>query len=317
MSEIQSFGRIYYLYVESPTGEELDLGEGFFAVDNALTEITENRITASVNFSAVSTTAKANSARITIFNLAEETIQLFRTKGVKVTLKAGYRTENADNELKDLPIIIRGEVTKTKISNNNVDKILELTITPLATERKTAIISKKFPQGTLLTEAIKQVCEPMIVGSNLTIDFNVGKSKENFILGRTKTFSASPFEALDEILNEHGLTGNFENEILRLRNKGTPTLVTSEIIEIDPTRIKGSLDLSTDFSKSEEGEGEGVEVDFTTFLDTRIHLNSNIQLTVNGSSGTYIVNSIGYRLDTHSNAWDVMVNASSISSSDT
>lgn len=313
----QSFGRIYHLSLEVPlkTYTNRDGIVPLKKSTNGIIEITDNRLLATIYMTSVGEVSSTKSNTVSVFNLSQNIIDLVNVKGVKLVLRAGYLSENINKELKDLPVILQGEVVKTKVTLTGNDKVLLMTVVSSAEDIKTKTLNTKIQRGTVFSSALEQICEPFTSDGSVTIDYNVGNTTFNKVVDKTINYSTTPLEALDDFLKRYDLTGTLINDTIMVREKNT-VQVNNYTYDIDLSRVKGGVELTCDFTKSSTNKEEGIDIDFTMFLDSRIKLGSNINVSVNGNIGTFLVNALTYRLDSHGDAWDVSVTATSVYKTD-
>lgn len=276
----------------------------------SLAEVTFNRVSAKIKFSGASSSASSDTHEISIYNLDRETISAIRTTGAKIVLRAGYQQQYPNDTPDKFPVVFKGEVVTSKVTRNGNDTITELTLSSAVTERKRSKISQKFSSNTSLGTVLRTIANE--VGVPYVVDIG---SKETLVLRKQKSWSGATLEVLDRIAKEYGLRVYFYNEVLQIVDLLANIQATSNnpAIVIDKERIKGSLSLSTDHTKTEVDD-EKVEVEFTMFLEPRIIVGSIVRVEVEGSINDFKVEAVIHRLDTHGAVWDTVVTATGVKS---
>lgn len=318
-----AFNRVYHLQVINkgltttttefnldsllPDGSNQQLLTTTTTTDVALAEVTFNRIVSKIKFSSVSTSASSDSQSLSIYNLDRETINAMRITGAKIVLRAGYKEQFPDILPSEFPVIYKGEIITSKVTREGNDTITELTLSSAATERKSAKVSEKFSSFSTLGYVLEQIANTV----GIPVIINIG-DKANKVLNKQKSWSGASLEVLERISNEYGLYTYISNEILQIVDRDdSGSVVNNPAIEVSNERIKGSLSLSTDHTKTEV-DSEVVEVEFTMFLEPRVQVGSIVRVDVEGNTSDYKVETVIHRLDTHGNVWDTVVSAKGI-----
>lgn len=328
MAEL-AFNRVYHLEVINkgltttttefnlgsllPDGSNQQLLTTTTTTDIALAEITFNRISAKVRFSSASTSASSDTQSLFIYNLDRETINAMRITGAKVVLRAGYKEQYPTFSPREFPVVYQGEIITSKITRQGNDTVTELTLSSAASERKAAKVNQFFSSEASLGQVLTTIANT----TGLPVRLDIGE-KANKVLNKQRSWSGATFEVLDSLAREYGLYVFIVNEILHIINRAedyvtdlTKQTATNPAIVIENERIKGSLSLSTDHTKTEV-DNETIEVEFTMFLEPRVRAGSIVRVEVEGNTSDYKVETVVHRLDTHGQEWDTVVSAKGI-----
>ena len=275
----------------------------------SLAEVTFNRLEAKIKFSGVSSVASSDTHVIKLYNLDRETISFIRRSGAKIILRAGYKGQYPNTPPNRLPEVFKGEVATSRVVRDGSNTVTELTLSSAITERKRATVSEYFLPSESLVNVLSKIAKKL----DLPYTINIG-DKSSLTLGKQKSWSGCVLDVLDRIALEYGLRVYIINEVLIIEEFASPILDEAKkitVIEINKERIKGSISLSTDHTKTEIGD-ETEEVDFTMFLEPRVVVGTVIRLEVEGKTSDFKVESVMHRLDTHGAAWDTVVSGKGV-----
>jgi hypothetical protein len=161
----------------------------------------------------------SNKATISIWNLSEATRnKLSSKKGINVTLYVGY------GEVKNLGLIVQGNITRTNIERNGPDIITTLTVDENFVALNNTRVVSTLPAGKTIGDVIEsirqQMSEQSIADGGPEIvkgDYQGDRINSTLLYGRSLNGTAR--QALDELCLAYGLEWNLNESKLNIKDE--------------------------------------------------------------------------------------------------
>lgn len=303
-----TFLRKYEIIIER---EEVDFNDTSFPRQTTkviLATLNNNQIQGNFRFSSVSSSASADVNTLRIYNAEDEINKAVRQTGVKVTVKAGYEydADIQNSSTQDLPIIYKGEVVKSKIYRNNTDTITELTLSSALTSKKESTTNISFNQNT----NVQTILETVSKNLGLEAKVNLGDKSELTLTG-SRSFNGNTVQILERECNRLGLTWYIQNEKIYIVNKDQLSKIidTGIVYTIEPGRIKGTVNWSTENTLATSSQDVKTKVDFSAFLIPNLLIGDKVQIVLGDSLTTLVVDALEHKLDWRGDTWDTTITA--------
>ena len=151
--------------------------------------------------------SNANTGKITIYNLSEDSRKFFEQKARKYILQAGYSGLNEDPLV---GIISSGDIILSSTERRQTDRTTSITISEDGIKLAESYIEKSFEAGTQLS----QIIDAIIVEMNVVKGAIIGL--KNIVCNNGYSASGKAKDRLDEICGRQGLTWNVQNGRLQI-----------------------------------------------------------------------------------------------------
>ncbi|MBG6211673.1 hypothetical protein IWQ49_006364 [Labrenzia sp. EL_126] len=235
-----------------------------------------------------SVSSNANTADITLYNLAEATRSGVGKEFDSITLEAGYMPLD---EAGNVGVIFKGAIRDVEHRREGPDILTIISCGDGDTALRRATISKSFPAGTPVTDVIDEISKELQAEGITKGEFKYPESLE------TKTFKR-PYAACGSCMKELDLIGRGNDFYWSVQNE------TLELVPGDG--FIGSVALitpDTGMIGTPAITDNGVRV--SALLNPEIRPNRRVQiksdtLEMNGDDGMYRVSSVTYS----GNNWD-------------
>lgn len=296
---------LYKITVTAPATKEFDVR----------TIITEHQITGSFHTNSTGTSASPDSNSLVITNPSPADLVALREKGAKVKVQAGYQYEGGlQLKHEDLPVIFRGEITKSQVTRTSRDTIVTIKLSQGYTELSGATVAETFPAGSYLTAILANFGYTTTLDTE--IDLGIGNSSKT--LSTTQTYNGPTSEVLEKFCRQFGLMWYLDQEtiyVVSLNDKARARF--SETTHRDVAhRVKGVVNWTVNDAADENGF-TGIQVDMTLFLYPTLRVGNKINITIEDSEVVMVVESVKHVLDYFGKTWDTKVIAKSTQVSST
>lgn len=269
------------------------------------------RIQGTFRFSSAGIASTADSHVISIYNAPEELTSILREPGIKAELRAGYENDNGVNysDPSSLPLVFKGEKVKSKTYKDGLNTVTDILMSTALTEKRESITSELFLQNTPLKFVFDKLAEYTGLPATVVLDSeDFAKSLRKNIVVHGNTSSE-----IQKLATAYGLVHWYQNEQLYIGSARSLSIVNPKntLYKINPGRIKGVVNWSTDDTIKAKGSDPSLKADFTTFLIPGLEIGNSVELEIEGSTVTLVVTSLEHELDTHGDLWDTRIVAES------
>lgn len=265
--------------------------------------IEENQIQANLKVSANSSVASADNNTVIIYNAEERVSKALRETGAKITLRAGYESDTSGvvSQSSDLPIIFIGEVVKMNEYRTQTDKVTKVTLSTTITNKKESTINATFPKNT----KVKTIFETFAQQLGLEANIQLG-DKEQETLTSDRSYNGNTIQILDKEVKRLGLASVIQNEKLFIANRDQlSSLIQGGLVyKIEAGRIKGTINWSVDTTTSSQ---DRIDVTLTTFLLPNILIGDSVEVLIDDSLTTLVIDAIEHNLDYRGDVWDTKI----------
>lgn len=259
-----------------------------------------------VSFSIEKSTSETpNEAKVQIWNLSNEHLNILEEEDGIVELRAGY----ADN----MALVLVGNIASVVTTLDNADRMTELEVVDGMVALRDAVISVSLNGKVNAKEVYQKIAKEMGLSIVFAGDLSFKSMPNGF------SFVGSAKNALQKISSYCGHNWTIQNEVLQITLSGRPVstkgyLLSSEtgLIGI-PKRIsisteKKSTEKKSDSSSTEKTESattektqKGWEVEY--FLNGAIGINDVVELKSSTANGYFLVHKITIEGDNLEGDW--------------
>lgn len=241
-----------------------------------------------VSFSVEKTDAEAaNTCKIEIWNLSDESLKLLDEKDNIVFLKAGYGDV--------LPLIFAGEITTVQTELDGADRCTKLEVTDGRVALRDTTISASINGEVNCKDVYKMIAKAM--GS--TIDF--ANDLEFKILPNGYSFVGKGKTALQKIAYTNGHKWSIQNGIIQVTLPGKPIETKGYLL----SSKTGLISIPKRVTISEHSDSKetltGWQIKY--FLNGAIGINDVVQIQSSFVSGYYRVHKLNIDGDSHEGDW--------------
>lgn len=261
-----------------------------------------------VSFSIEKSTSESpNEAKVQIWNLSNENLNILETKDCIVELRAGYEDNTA--------LVLVGNIASVVTTLDNADRMTELEVVDGMVALRDAIVSVSLNGKVNTKDVYTRIAKEM----GLSVVFASDLSFKAFPNGFT--FVGSAKNALQKVANYCGHNWTIQNEVLQITLAGRPVstrgyLLSSETGLIGvPKRVMIGTESKKSDSKEKTESGEtkkkestpkeepkkGWEVEY--LLNGAIGINDVVELKSSTANGYFLVHKVTIEGDNLEGNW--------------
>lgn len=230
-----------------------------------------------ISFSIEKSSSKSpNDAKIQIWNLSPENVDILDTKDCIIELMVGYDSVNA--------VAIVGAVSSAETTNDNADRMTELSVVDGMVALRDTIISVSI-NGVVDSKMVYQMIAdkmglPLILAEELT--FCIIPNGFSFI-GKGK-------DALQKIADANGHSWTIQNQIIHVTLPGRPIASQGFLLNSDSGLISIPKKISINVGTGTEKAVTGWEVEY--LLNAAIGINDIVKVESKKVNGYFLVHKI-------------------------
>lgn len=228
----------------------------------------------------------SNTAKLSIWNLSDESIKLLESKDCVVELKAGYDGNNA--------LIFVGNVTELSTSFDDADHETEIEASDSRTALRDANISISYAQPVSSKELYTTIANKMGVSVVFSESFKEITLDKYVYVGACKN-------ALTQIATRCGNAWTMQNGVMQVTMPNEPVTMKGYILSKDTGLIKAPKKVKLSSDNNKEKNLSGWEVEY--FLNGAIGVNDVVVLDTKNVSGYYRVKKVKMSGDNMSGDW--------------
>lgn len=230
-----------------------------------------------ISFSIEKSSSKSpNDAKIQIWNLSPENVDILDTKDCIIELMVGYDSVNA--------VAIVGAVSSAETTNDNADRMTELSVVDGMVALRDTIISVSI-NGAVDSKTVYQMISdkmglPLILAEELT--FCIIPNGFSFI-GKGK-------DALQKIADANGHSWTIQNQIIHITLPGRPIASHGFLLNSDSGLISIPKKISINVGTGTEKAVTGWEVEY--LLNAAIGINDIVKVESKKVNGYFLVHKV-------------------------
>jgi hypothetical protein len=214
-----------------------------------------------------SSDSKPNTAKISVWNLAEATRQLFTEEHQAIEFYAGY----GDN----IGLIFSGELTNVIHEKERLDWRTDLYAGDGIKDWTTKYFNRSYPAGSSITQIINDMCDATDLAKSIDIFIDS-------ILLRGESYAGLVKDCLTKITKDRGLQWSVQYGVIEITQRDSPLLRDPSVVVLSAdTGLIGqpSLTERTDESKQKDkSEKRRFGVKATSLLNHEIRVNRLVQI---------------------------------------
>lgn len=169
-----------------------------------------------------------NLAKISLYNLSQDTLSLLQTKFTRVILNAGY--------LGNISLIFKGDIRNVFQSQSGVDSVATIYAADGEKDWQNAIFNKTFTSNVTISEAINEVLNTFKEATIGALE-GIPEISENL---RGQTLSGSSKDILDNFADEYGFNWNIQDGEVIITPVDQPLTGTEAVLITALTGMLGS-----------------------------------------------------------------------------
>lgn len=225
-----------------------------------------------------------NDAKVQVWNLSDNNLKILDTKDCVVELKAGY----GDN----LALILVGNVTSVITTQENADRMTEMTVVDGRAALRDATISVSLNGKVNAKDVYQRIADAMGMSVVFAKDLSFKTLPNGFsYVGKAKN-------ALHKIANLCGQSWTIQNQVLQITWPGRAVSTRGYLLSSD-TGLIGKPKRVTIGSGDESQTGWEVEY----FLNGAIGVNDVVQIKSSTANGYYLVHKVTFDGDNLEGDW--------------
>lgn len=306
-----TFLRKYQLRVYKPIPRTFGGGgrQGSFStsLQSELYTLENYRLQGTFRFSSTSVASTADSHVISVYNAPEELVSILRETGIKIELRAGYQSDNGVtyNDLNNLPLVFKGEKVRSKTYKDGLNTVTDILMSTALSEKRESISSEYFPGSTPIPALLKELTSSMEIPAVIVL----GEEDAAKSLRKGMSIHGNSATEIQRLANAYGLVHWYQNEILYIASPRNLSIAnpSNTMYRIEPGRIKGIVNWTTDDTVKTKSTDPSLKADFTTFLIPGLEIGNSVELEIEGNVVSLVVTSLEHDLDTHGEQWDTRI----------
>ncbi|WP_397600522.1 baseplate hub protein [Silvanigrella sp.] len=221
-----------------------------------------------------------NKAKISIYNLSDESFNWFTKKNMAISLMVGWG-ENADN------LLFYGEIVRALKEKKDADWIVNVESGDATKAYKNASVSKSYPEQTPHNAVFADATKELFKGNIIKGVKGIFATPNTFKKGFTAHGSAT--KVIDDILTINNYEWQIHNGILEIQKKG----VSSNVVK---------LSSASGLIGSPEVTSTGIKA--TCLLQPEIAPMQKLYLDSIYLKGLYTPTKVTHTGDTHEGRWE-------------
>ncbi len=218
----------------------------------------------------------ANTAKVQIWNLSEQSLKILESKDCIVELKAGYR----DN----VPLVLAGNVTSVVTTSDNADRMTELEVVDGRVALRDTDVSVSLNGAVNCMDVYNlisaQMGIPVIFAPDLTFK----------VLPNGFSFVGSARNGLQKLAGCCGHSWSIQNQILQVTWPGRPVSVRGYLLNNDSGLIDVPKRITLSASSGKEEPVNGWEIRY--LLNGAIGINDTVMIESSVVSGYFRVRKV-------------------------
>lgn len=226
-----------------------------------------------------------NTAKVSIWNLNQEHLDILYQKDCVVAVRAGYGSV--------MPLVFSGIVTYAETVLDNADRVTNLELTDNKTELRDSVVSVSFSGKVSSKVILLHVADQL--GVSVTIGTDVRfKDVADF------AFIGTGGNAIAKLCGMNGLKHSVQNGVLQITTPGSP--ISKQVYLISPdTGLVGSPSRFTEAATDTEKAKSGWVVE--VLMNAALNIGDYVRLECENAKGYFRVSKIAIEGDTADSVW--------------